>query len=348
MKRLGIGVVGAGGIFKQRHLPGLRALPEVEIVAVANSTPASASAFRVEHAPGARVVESWEELVALPGVDVVWNCTTPWLHEPVTVAALRAGKHVFCQARMARNLDEALRMVRESRAHPELVTALCPAPFALAEDAALREILAGKPAGEIHHLRLRSLNGAFADPSAPPHWRQLKEISGNNILTLGIFVEVLQRLFGDVRSVSAMGTVRHRNRAGGQADIPDFLDVIAGFENGILSSWHFSGIHKGAAVNDLELAGENGVLHLDFDTGTLSLRAGGAAETVLLPGAPGLRPWSVEEDFIRAVRDPSAPRPRPGFHDGIAYMRVVDAVTESLQSGRSVRVPVPNAGLPEL
>jgi predicted dehydrogenase len=348
MKSLKIGVVGAGSIFLQRHLPGLRAIPGVEIVAVANSTKASAAAFCNSHLPEAEPMDNWEVLVARSDLDIVWNCTTPHLHEPVTVAALRAGHHVFCQARMARTLDEALRMVRESRKHPNLVTALCPAPFALAEDAVLREILANKLIGEIHHLRLRSLNGAFADPSAPLHWRQRRDLSGNNVLTLGIFVEVLQRHFGDIRSVSAHGAVRIKERPGGPVEIPDVLDVIASFENGILSTWHFSGIHTGPPVNDLELVGDAGLLHMDFDSGRIMLERMDGSKKELHPGAPGLKPWSVEADFIRAVRDPSAPRPRPDFHDGIAYMRVVDAVREACDSGRTIQLAIPNAGLPEL
>ena len=52
---------------------------------------------------------------------------------------------------------------------------------------------------------LQSLNSAFLDPDAPAHWRQRIEISGLNMLTLGIYVEVLQRWFGDITGVFARG-----------------------------------------------------------------------------------------------------------------------------------------------
>jgi predicted dehydrogenase len=50
-KKLRVGIVGAGGIVKQKHLPGLQALPNVEIVAVCNSHPDSAQAVAKEQHP---------------------------------------------------------------------------------------------------------------------------------------------------------------------------------------------------------------------------------------------------------------------------------------------------------
>jgi len=50
----------------------------------------------------------------------------------------------------------------------------------------------------------------------------------------------------------------------------------------------------------------------------------------------------VERDFIDAVRNPDAPRPRPTFRDGVAYMRVVEAVNVSLSAKKAVPVETPN------
>ena len=124
---LRIGIIGAGGIVKLRHLPELKAMPEVRITAVANSTTASARAFRDEFVPDAEVHERWQDLACSANVDVVWVGAPPWLHCEATLLALANGKHVFCQARMARDLSEAGRMWEASLRYPELVTAICPA-----------------------------------------------------------------------------------------------------------------------------------------------------------------------------------------------------------------------------
>ena len=66
------------------------------------------------------------------------------MHSAVTVSALEAGKHVFCQARMAMDLAEAKEMLRDLAAFPELVTMLCPPPFGIARRSARQKLLAEK------------------------------------------------------------------------------------------------------------------------------------------------------------------------------------------------------------
>jgi hypothetical protein len=50
------------------------------------------------------------------------------------------------------------------------------------------------------------------------------------------------------------------------------------------------------------------------------------------------RTWTVEKDFIAAVRDAKAPRPRPDFGEGMNYMRVVHAVWQAMEAQAAVRV----------
>ena len=62
-----------------------------------------------------------------------------------------------------------------------------------------------------------------------------------------------------------------------------------------------------------------------------------ALEPIEIP-ADLAREWTVERDFIAAVKNPSEPRPRPTFEDGVAYMRVVQAVADSATAHRRVEV----------
>lgn len=331
MSALRVGIVGAGGIVKQRHLPGLQAIPGVEIVAIANSSLESSRRFCEEHVPAAEPMADWQDLVSRSALDVVWIGAHPNLHKPVTLAALAAGKHVFCQARMARDLTEAREMLAAAEAHPELVTMLCPPPYGLRYDAFVKNLLRDDLPGAIHHLRLESLNGLFLDPDKPPHWRQRREISGLNYLTLGIYAEVLQRWFGGIAGVRAVGKILNPERAGYRIEIPDQLDVLAQFENGIVGSLQFSGVHSGPPVDRLTVTGRKGVLVYDFAKEILTLETPETSQRLDVPPRFD-RPWQVEQDFIDAVRNPSAPRPHPDFPDGVAYMRVVQMVHEALRS----------------
>src|SRR5437667_8411982 len=131
------------------------------------------------------------------------------MHSAVTVSALEAGKHVFCQARMSMDLAEAEEMLAASKRYPELVTMLCPPPFGMRADLLVKKILAENYIGRTHHVRLQSFTGNYLDPDTPAHWRQKIEISGLNTLTLGIYVEFLQRLLGDINGVVASGNIIH-------------------------------------------------------------------------------------------------------------------------------------------
>ncbi len=335
---LRIGIIGAGGIVKQRHLPALLAMPDVRITAVSNSTPASSEAFRDQHAPGAEVFARWEDLACSPNVDIVWVGATPWLHCDATLLALANGKHVFCQARMARDLSEAGRMWEASLRYPELVTAICPAPQGMAGGELVKKLLAEGAVGAPHQVTLNSHNDAWLDAAKPAHWRQRVDISGLQVLTLGIYIEVLHRWLGDITEVQADGAVVIPQRKGYEVEVPDFLHVLCSFRNGACGSLTFSGVAAHAPGDQLTIYGSEGTLVYDFVNDVVKVGAkGGGLEIIPIP-EDLRRTWTVEQDFINAVRDPSAPRPRPDFVEGMRYMRVVQAVAVAQDSGEKQRV----------
>ncbi len=328
--KLRIGFVGAGDIVQRRHLPGLRKHPEVEVVAVSNSTYESSLAFCDQNAPNAIPMSNWADLLAIPDIDVVWIGTPPYIHSAVTVSALEAGKHVFCQARMAMDLAEAEEMLATSRRFPELVTMLCPPPFGLRGDLVVKKLLAENYLGRPHHVRLQSFTSAYLNAEAPAHWRQREEISGLNILALGIYVEVLQRWLGDITGVYARGKVINPMRQGYEVLTPDMLTVLCTFASGAEGVLEFSGINAMGGRDGLEVYGEAGTMMYDF--GTETVRAGKVGdvdlhEVEITPELEG--EWQVEDDFLAAVKSRGRVRPRPDFEEGVRYMRVVQAVADS-------------------
>lgn len=329
MKTLKIGIVGAGAIVRQRHAPGILKSGLAEISAVSNSTPESAQAFCSEFCPTAEVVNDWRDLVSRDDIDIVWVGAGPVLHAPVTIAALTAGKHVFCQARMATDLAAARRMLTAAEEKPELVTMLCPPPHGLATDAYVKQLLDEDTAGDLRLVRLQSLNGAFLDPSKPPHWRQRTEISGKNIMTLGIQTEVLHRWLGLFTVEAAQAAIFVLERAGTRIEIPDTLTTLVTFANGVTGCLEFSGVYAGPPTDRLEISGTKGSLIINHLTDEIFFQKTGEPEPKkLTPPMELLRPWQVELDFLRAVLQPNEPRPHPTFSDGLAYMEVVETVWE--------------------
>src|SRR6266403_1070029 len=154
--KLRIGIVGAGNIVRTRHLPALKKNPDGEIVAVSTPIYESSKKFCREYSLSALPIRDWAELVATPDIDIVWIGTTPYMHSAVTISALEAGKHVFCQARMSMDLAEAEEMLAASKRYPELVTMLCPPPMGMRADLLLKQLLADNYIGQPHHVRLQS------------------------------------------------------------------------------------------------------------------------------------------------------------------------------------------------
>src|SRR3984893_16693502 len=144
---------------------------------------------------------------------------------------------------MAIDLDEGNERLAASKRFPELATMLCPPPYGMRADLLVKKLLAENSVGRPHHVRLQSFTGAYLDPDAPAHWRQKIEISGLNVLTLGIYVEVLQRWLGDITGVFARGKVVPPIRQGYRVIVPDLLNVLCVFENGSEGVLEFSGIN---------------------------------------------------------------------------------------------------------
>src|SRR5512142_1594289 len=117
-ERIRVGIVGAGGNTQGRHIPELQKIEGVEVVSVANRTGES-SQRAADRFGIPRVYDRWEDLVRADDSDAIVIGTWPYMHYPITLAALEAGKHVLCEARMSSNLDEARRMLIAAQSHPE-------------------------------------------------------------------------------------------------------------------------------------------------------------------------------------------------------------------------------------
>src|SRR5437763_13554940 len=166
-----VGFVGAGRNTQSRHIPGLGKQPGVELVAVANRSRESGE--RVAKEFGIRRVEGdWHDVVRAPDVDAVCIGTWPYTHCEMTVAALAAGKHVLCEARMAMNAAEGRRMLEASRKAPRLVTQLVPGPPTLELDATIARLVSEGYVGEVLAGEVQATQQPrFPEPGEPLHWR---------------------------------------------------------------------------------------------------------------------------------------------------------------------------------
>jgi predicted dehydrogenase len=338
-KKLRIGIVGAGGIVKQRHLPGLQALPNVQVVAVCNSRIESAQAVAREF-DIPEVLHDWADLLDRPDLDIIWIGTPPVLHAPITISALEAGKHVFCQARMAMNLREGREMLAAAQARPQLVTMLCPPPHGMKGGRFFQKLLRDGYVGELWHFRLVADRDTFSDPLAPSHWRQRTELNGINCLTLGIYAEVLERWLGAPRRLHAQMKVSVPKRDGYVVHVPDVVQVFGQWPNGVAGSLEWSGVAQFPPDETLTLYGRDGTLVYNFTQDEIlgARRGDKALRPLAIP--PELETsWTVEKDFIDAVVQGG--HPEPSFETGVQYLEFTEAVNLSARGGHAVELPLP-------
>lgn len=340
-----VGIVGAGNNTRVRHIPGLQALEGVEIVSVCNrgreSSQRVADAFHIS-----KVYDDWRKLVAADDTNAIVIGTWPYMHCEVTGAALEAGKHVMCEARMARNAAEAHTMLEKAQTHPHLITQIVPSPFTLQVDRTIQDLIADGYVGDLYAMTVRGITPGFADPAAPLHWRQRQDLSGFNILTMGIWYEAVMRWVGPASRVFArtrISTPQRRDPETGAlvtVDVPDHVDIVADLACGAQATYEFSAVCGLAPGSGAWLFGSKGTLH--YDQASDKLFGGRQGEKVLQEiavAAEKAGKWRVEEEFVGAIRGQEEIR-LTTFADGVKYTEFTEAVHRSAALGQIVSLPL--------
>ncbi|MEZ5763366.1 MAG: Gfo/Idh/MocA family oxidoreductase [Xanthobacteraceae bacterium] len=348
MDRIRVGVIGAGANTRSKHIPGLRKQNNVEIVGVANrSEDSSRKAASELDIP--KAYADWTAIVADPEIDAVCIGTWPYMHAQIVIAALDAGKHVMCEARMAMNAREAHAMLAAARRNPSRVAQIVPAPGTLAVDQTIRDTIASGALGNITAVDVRVFAGNYPNPDQPLHWRHNRDFSGNNIMSLGIWYEQVMRWVGPAASAFAVGqvVVPYRRDASGARvaiSVPDHIDVVGHLQQGGQYRLAVSSVVGHAPnLSEAYIFGEKGTLAFIAPVqgeSTLQLgKQGGAglAPVAIDPAKRGA--WRVEEEFINAVRGREAIT-HTDFVTGTKYMEWTDAVAQSMRTRCEVALPL--------
>ena len=226
-RRVRVGVVGAGRFAEECHVPGMQAHPQGEVVALCgrNRERVAAMAARLGVSD---VHTDYRELVARSDIDAITVAVPDDLHLPVTLAALEAGKHVFCEKPLAMNADEARRMV-EAAERTGLV-AMVAFTFRysralMALRRALREDVIGVP----FQISVQVHWGVLADAYETLTWREQAAQSA-----AGIWADAGAHLFdavayalAPVRDVCAQMMVVPRGPGVAQPDSVDLATCLA-------------------------------------------------------------------------------------------------------------------------
>lgn len=349
--QMGVAVVGCGRIAQMFHLPVLRELDRVRVVAVADGDPQARAAARAL-VPGAAVVQHLDALLEVPGVEAVVVCLPTHLHADAAVACLEAGRHVYVEKPLALDLAGAARVRRAweaNRCHGAVGFNVRLHPL----HRQARELLAGGGLGTV--VALRSVFSSA--PRNVPEWKRSRATGGGALLDLASHhVDIVRYLLGsEVVAVSAAVS----SRAGEDDTAALTLQLADGVVAQLLAT---ASAAAGDRVDVLGTEASLGIDRMGRRRLTVVPAAGGrggaaAAARVLREGALAtydrLRP-APEPSFRAALaafvagaaarRDGTVPGVdavagvAATIEDGYRAAAVVDAAERSAASGRTVPV----------
>lgn len=343
---LKVGVVGTGGIFKGAHLPGWLSHKEVEVVAFCDSHRASAEAVAKEF-PGTKVYGDYRELLADPSIDIVGISTPNLYHSEISIAALRNGKHVFCEKPDAINPLEAQKMADVAKESGKLLMVMRNNRFSNEAMYAKRIIEQGQLGdlymGRCGWIRRRGIPGRGG-------WFTTKELSGGGpLIDLGVhMIDMALWLSGNPKPIAVSGTTYRKfaDRPDASGKVPagtfDVEDLAAGFirfDNGASLQIEFSWASNIAEEQKfLEWRGTDGGFSLIDD----KLRVFTESEGTLVDLQPQFPGTTIPQHtanihhFIECVLGRETPIFTPD--QGVDMIKILSAIYESAESGREVRL----------
>ena len=342
MSKVRIGIIGAGGIFRSRHLPGLAKIDQSEVVAICNRSEESGRRIATEFGLSADVMTDPDALLARGDIDAVMIGTWPYKHCPFVLAALDAGKHTFVQARMAMNLVESKQMYSKAQ-ESGLVTQICPAPPWKASRF-LRRLIDEGYCGDIYNVYVRDLSGVLVDPRSPLHWRMIDRYSGLNALSVGITMERVHRVLGYFSEITARTEIFNSVRplaggvGNGPVERPETVHILGRMQNGAEGAFIFSNMARFGSDPSLEIYGSEGTLLYDMSTTVMGGKSGDESLRELPIPDEEISRWTVEADFVNAIN--GGPQGDTSFYEGVRYMEVTEAVARSMELGQTVHPPL--------
>lgn len=198
-----VAVIGCGAIASSQHIPAYVHNESSEILYFCDLIPEKAQAM-VEKYHCGKAVTDYRDILRDPEVDAVSVCTPNDQHAPITIDALRAGKHVLCEKPCAPVYADALKMQEAQRASGKILNIGVVNRFNTAVNRIKRLIDAGE-LGELYHVY-----ASFRANRSIPGWGgwfTTKAVSGGGVLIdWGVhFLDLVMYCAGDPEPLSASG-----------------------------------------------------------------------------------------------------------------------------------------------
>lgn len=342
----GIGIIGCGKIAQVRHIPEYAEHPDAQLIGFYDVNLERARDLAQRH--GATAYETVEALLGDDRIDAVSICAANFAHAELTIAALRAGKHVLCEKPMAISLEECEAMVAEAHRAGKYLMIGHNQRLAKAHSTA-KELIDSGMIGKIVTFRTTFGHGGpetwSVDPGKNTWFFDKNKAAMGAMADLGIHkTDLVQFLTGQrvVRTTARLTTLDKRDGSGNLIGVDDNAICIYEMSGGTLGTMTASWTYYGPEDNSTVLYGTGGVMRIyddpahsivvDFPDGTKKYYDVDAIQTNDNQTKSGIIDLWMEA----LVNDKE---PEISGESALAAMRAVFASVRSSETGMAVEIP---------
>jgi myo-inositol 2-dehydrogenase/D-chiro-inositol 1-dehydrogenase len=321
-----VGIVGAGWIAGD-HVAILRGLAEAEVVALCDLDREKAERLAP---PGARLYESWEELLEREEPDALWVCTPPLAHRAPAVAALERGIPVFLEKPLARTLEDAEAIVEAW----ERTGTVCAVGYQWRATEALESLREAVDGQEVALLLAKS----FGPTQARPWFLDRAQGGGNVLERASHQVDLVRAVAGEVVSVQAAAAgVLLAQGEGERGDIEDAAAITLRLAGGAVASVVIAWTREGhPGLYSLDVLASDATLSLVLDP---EFRLEGVSRGRRVEAQSGTHPF--QRQIVRFLEAARAREPGMVFctpADALGTLAACAAAERALASGGAVSV----------
>ncbi len=328
-RKLGVAVCGLGKLSTDQIAPALAKTQHCRLAGIVTGTPAKAAAWKAKYGIADRSVYSYDTMHRMaenPDIDFVYVVTPNALHAQHTIAAAKAGKHVFCEKPLEISVERCQQMIDACRDAKRLLGTAYRCqydPHHLECIRLVREEVFGKP---------NIVQAGFAiNVGAPGQWRLQRALAGGGaLMDVGIYaLQATRYLTGEEPVlVSAQETKTDLARF---SEVDESMVWTTKFPSGVVA--YCSTSYKAGGIQNLRVNADRGWFELDpafFYDGNRGRRSDGKEIRF-----PQTDLFAAEmDDFARAIIE-SRPTKVPG-EEGLRDVRIMQAIYESARTGRAV------------
>ena len=341
-----IGIIGCGKIAQVRHIPEYAENPYAELAGFYDLNTQRAAELAAQY--GGKAYESAEAMLADPAIDAVSVCVANHAHAPITIAALKAGKHVLCEKPMATTLEECEEMVRTAHEAGKFLMIGHNQRLAKAH-AVAKELIDQGMIGRIITFRTTFGHGGpetwSVDPGKNTWFFDKNKAAMGAMADLGIHkTDLIQFLTGQhvVRTTARVVTLDKKDASGQLIGVDDNAICIYEMSGGTMGTMTASWTYYGAEDNSTILYGEKGIMRIYDDP----------AHSIVVKLADGTeKVYDVEQiqtndnqtksgviDLWMNCLETNTP-PEISGEEALYAMRAVFASLESAKAGTAVDIP---------